>query len=187
MCWSRGIARKLSSGLCTKATDSIRELSKLKEKCDRVHKKATSSTRVPASKSEWHDLIAPYQALLIATKSGPISANEQVQCQAVLGVWECVQSFLEHLLELLPTSREGTLPLITTAQCCMDFLLEHLPCLKGFGLHCLGDLAKYRMEVEIEPTSRKRWQEASKRWHEEAIKKTDGWLTDFGDRQRTNM
>ncbi|KAK2036770.1 hypothetical protein LZ31DRAFT_205529 [Colletotrichum somersetense] len=151
-----------------KATDSIRKLSELKEKCDRVHQKATSFTRDPASKSEWHDRIAPYQALLIATKSISISANAQVDFQdALKKVWECVRSFLKYLRGLLPISREGMIPLIITAQCRMDFF-KQVPWLEGFGLNCLGDLAMYRMAVEADPENRDPWRVASERWYKEA-------------------
>ncbi|KAK1990882.1 hypothetical protein LX36DRAFT_378989 [Colletotrichum falcatum] len=137
-----------------------------------------------ASKS-WDNLIAPYQALLAATEGVGqfasdilISSDTQTECQAALEeAWGCVRSFLVSLSHQLPESRHGMLPLITTAQCRMDFFLKDVPCLKAFGLDCLGRLATYRAEIETDPETRNRWMTASERWYNEAKREATSTLS----------
>ncbi|KDN65894.1 hypothetical protein CSUB01_11168 [Colletotrichum sublineola] len=114
------------------ATESTKARGELQRKCNVG---ASSRWVCSVSKSEWHDHIAPYQALLYATEGVgqgaccvSVSAHIRIECQAALGeALKCVQLFLDHLLGHLPASREGILALVTTTACRMDFFLKHVP------------------------------------------------------------
>jgi len=82
-----------------------------------------------------------------------------------------IYAFLEVLRHRLPESRDHMLAFIYIAYSMMALLYETVPTFEDTWVECLGDLARYRMAVEVDdPLDREIWSGVARFWY---IRATD--------------
>lgn len=82
-----------------------------------------------------------------------------------------IQNFLDLLRSRLPGSWEHMSTFFHVAYSSISLLYEEAPAFEDVWIECLGDLARYRMTLEDQPTERNIWKETSTWWYSKASDK----------------
>ena len=83
-----------------------------------------------------------------------------------------IHSFLELLRNRLPDSLDHMLAFLYLAYFMMGLLMESEPSFIETWVECLGDLARYRMAIEVDIRDREIWSGFAKMWYEKAANKS---------------
>ena len=136
-----------------------------------------SQTTHKLSNEDWQGLIALHRTLLhehhdffMASQhptASPSIRRLPTKYAMAARIWRHgIHSFLELLRHRLPHSREHMLRFVYLAYQMMGLLMESVPAFYETWIECLGDLARYRMAIEVaDMRDRENWSDVARMWY----------------------
>lgn len=156
-------------------------LVRVENKCIEIDKQQSESPN-KLSNLQWQSLISLHRTLLrehhdffLASQypsASPVLKRLPEKHAMPARMWRYgIHSFLELLRHKLPDSLECTLTFLHLAYSMMTLFLESVPTFQETWIECLGDLARYRMAVEVEMQDQVVWADVARSWYHQAADK----------------
>lgn len=143
---------------------------------------ATSQRGCQLADDHWQVLISLHQTLvhkhhdfyLASWHPSASLALKRLATSMPARLWKYgIRSFLELLRSHLPSSREYMRAFVYFAYPMMTLFLETVPRYQNTWIECLGDLGRYRMEIEYDdPYERSIWAGITHSWYNIAAIRT---------------
>ena len=150
----------------------------VEKKCIETDKQQSQSPN-KLSNLQWQALISLHRTLLhehhdffLASQhpsASPVLKRLSEKYAMPARMWRYgIHSFLELLRHQLPYSLENTLTFLHLAYSMTTLFLESVPTFQETWIECLGDLARYRMAVEVEMQDQVVWAGVARYWYHQA-------------------
>ena len=146
--------------------------------CDKLQPQSPNK-----SDKQWQALVSLHQALIhkhhdffLASQhpsASPVLKSLAEKHAMPVRMWSHgIHSFLELLRHQKRDSLEYIFRFFDFAYSMMTLFLEEVPAFQKIWIECLGDLARYRMAIEVDMQNREAWASMARNWYHQAADKS---------------
>lgn len=161
--------------LAAEAAHIYKHLAEVERQCISIDADLAHDSNYPLDHEKMLALTAAHRTLLhehhdFHRASRHPSATEELKGLAVeynlpARMWKHgIRAFLEVLCHRRPDSQDYMLAYVVLAYQMTALLYETVPCFADVWIACLGDIARFRMDIEDDPEMRSVWNDVEARW-----------------------